>query len=63
MKRRTARGIGIGLLVIAAAFVAYALGHPEAAFPWGNGVTYTLYAVYAAAVVVFLIAPFGQKQR
>ena len=63
MKKSTARGIGIGLLVIAAAFVAYALGHPEASFPWSNGVTYGIYAVYTAAVVVFLIAPFSPKQR
>ena len=63
MKRRTARGIGIGLLVLAAAFSGYTLGHPEASFPWGNGVTYALYAVYAAAVVVLLIAPFGKRQR
>lgn len=63
MKKVTARAIGIGLLVIAAAFVGYALDHPEASFPWGNGVTYGIYAVYVAAVVVFLIAPFGQKQR
>lgn len=63
MKRRTARGIGAAMLVLAAAFVAYALGHPETSFPWGNGVTYTLYAVYAAAVVVLLIAPFGGRKR
>ena len=63
MKKSTARAIGIGLLVIAAAFVGYALGHPEASFPWGTGVTYTLYAVYAAAVVVLLLAPIGKRQR
>lgn len=63
MKRRTARRIGIGLMVIAVAFVAYALGHPEASFPWGSGVTYTLYAVYTAAIVVLLAAPFGKNQR
>lgn len=63
MKKSTARAIGIGLLVIAAAFVGYALGHPEASFPWSSGITYGIYAVYAAAVVVFLIAPFDHKQR
>ena len=63
MKKSTARGIGIGLLVVAAAFVGYALGHPEASFPWGTGVTYALYAVYAAAVVVLLLAPIGKRQR
>lgn len=61
MKKSTVRGIGIGLLVIAVAFVGYALGHPEASFPWSSGVTYSIYAVYAAATVLLLAAPFGQR--
>ena len=63
MKRKTARWIGLAMALGAAAFVGYALGHPEASFPWGNGITYGIYAVYAAAVVVLLTAPFGKKQR
>ena len=63
MKRKTARWIGAGLLVIAAAFLVYVLNHPEGSFPWPNGVTYTLYAVYAVVTAALLVAPFGEKQR
>lgn len=36
-----------GLLLLGGmTFSAYALGHPEGSFRWGNGVTYTVYAAY-----------------
>lgn len=60
MKRKTARGIGLAMLAVAVAFVLYALNHPEGFFPWGSGVTYALYAVYAVVTAVLLIAPFGR---
>ena len=52
MTKKTSRIIGIVMLVAAAVFVIYALGRPEAGFPWSNTVTYNLYAVYLLAAVV-----------
>ena len=50
------------MLIIAAAFVAYALGHPEGNFPWPKEVTFGLYAVYCAAMIFLFIAPFGRRK-
>lgn len=61
MKARTSRMIGLLLLVVAVAFVLFALSHPEASFPWSNGITYFLYLGYLLVMVVLLIAPFHKK--
>ena len=49
----------IGWVMVAAliAFVAFALGHPEASFPWSNGVTYTIYGLYIIVTLGLLILP------
>jgi len=62
MRKRTARIIALLMLIIAAAFVAYALGHPEGNFPWPKEVTFGLYAVYCAAMIFLFIAPFGRRK-
>ena len=49
------------MLMAAAAFVIYALRHPEAAFPWSNAVTYILYGLYLIAMLVMAAAPFKKK--
>lgn len=36
-------------------FAAYALHHPEGAFPWGNRVTFILYGVYLALLFKSLV--------
>lgn len=46
MKKKISLLIGIFLLIIAVCFIGYALNHPEAAFPWGNRVTFILYGIY-----------------
>lgn len=48
------------MLILAAAFLLIALGHPEMSFPWDNGITYTLYIIYALMMAILLIAPFRQ---
>lgn len=56
---------GIGCLMAAAAigFMAYALNYPEASFPWHNGVTYAIYAVYSAVTVsMFCISKKTKKK-
>ena len=61
MTKKRARLLGLLLLLAAVLFVLYALQNPQAGFPWGNGVTYTLYGV-CAAVLVLLIAPFKRRK-
>ena len=46
------------MLIAAVAFFVYALGHPEASFPWGSGATYTLYEAYALLMLLLFAAPF-----
>ena len=55
IQRRFCMGLGLVMLVLAAAFVGYALGHPEGSFPWPLGVTYGLYGLYAACTVALLV--------
>lgn len=46
------------MLIVAIAFVVFALKHPETSFPWSNTVTYAIYAVYLIVVTILLVAPF-----
>ena len=55
------RMIGIVMLVIAIAFAAYALQHPEGSFPWSGNVTRAVYAVYVIVMIVFIVSP-GKKR-
>ena len=58
MKRKTSRLVAWVMLLVAFAFFVYALGHPEASFPWGSGATYTLYGAYALLMLLLFAAPF-----
>lgn len=58
MKKKTSRLIALVMLIAAVAFFVYALGHPEASFPWGSGATYTLYGPYALLMLLLFAAPF-----
>lgn len=62
MKKRYCRIAGVVLLLAAIVFVGYALGHPEASFPWSNGVTYGIYGAYLLLVLCLLIAPVEKKR-
>lgn len=57
MKKNVSRMIGFVMVVIAIAFVVFALNHPEMSFPWSNTITWMLYGLYALVAVVLLIAP------
>lgn len=57
MSKKTSRIIAGVMLLLAVIFAAYALFHPEAGFPWSNTITYGLYAVYTAVMIVLFIAP------
>lgn len=49
--------LGGVLCLLAAAFVAVALTHPELAFPWPNWVSYTIYALYGIYTVLIFCMP------
>ena len=45
------------MLIVAIAFIIFALNHPEKSFPWSNRITWLLYGVYFLVTIVLLIAP------
>lgn len=57
MRKKTAR-LAAGMLVLAAVFFLYALATPQAGFPWGNAVIYTLYGAYLWVMRLLFAAPF-----
>ena len=61
MKKSISRIIGLTMLIIAIAFIIFALNHPEKSFPWSNTITWLLYGVYFLVTVVLLIAPKIKK--
>ena len=60
MSKKASRMIGGMMLILAAEFLLIALGNPEMSFPWDNGITYTMYMIYALMMAILLIAPFKQ---
>ena len=61
MKKNTSRIVGLIMLIIAVAFIIFALNHPEMSFPWNNTITWFLYGLYFLVTVVLLIAPKMKK--
>ena len=61
MKKSTSRIVGLVMLIIAVAFIAFALNHPEMSFPWNNTITWLLYGLYVLVIVVLFIAPKMKK--
>ena len=48
---------GAVLVLIAAAFIAFALKHPELSFPWPNWVSCVLYALYGIYTLLIFLMP------
>lgn len=61
MKKSISRIIGVIMLIVAIAFIIFALNHPEKSFPWSNRITRLLYGVYFLVTIVLLIAPKMKK--
>lgn len=61
MKKSTSRIVGLVMLIIAVAFIVFALNHPEMSFPWNNTITWLLYELYVLVIVVLFIAPKMKK--
>lgn len=49
------------MLLVAAGFLWYALGHPEDSFLWSNTVSFMLYGGYLLLAAIFLTAPSRRK--
>ena len=61
MKKSTSRIAGLVMLIIAVAFIMFAVSHPEMSFPWNNTIAWLLYGLYVLVTVVLLIAPKMKK--
>ena len=61
MKKSTSRIAGLVMLIIAVAFIMFAVSHSEMSFPWNNIITWLLYGLYVLVTVVLLIAPKMKK--
>ena len=61
MKKSASRIVGLVMLIIAVAFIMFAVSHPEMSFPWNNTITWLLYGLYVLVTVVLLIAPKLKK--
>lgn len=55
--------IGCLMLVIATAFLIYALNHPEASFQLSLTVTYILYLLYLIIMISMFILGLRKKNR
>lgn len=56
--------VGILMLAAAAGFVLFALNHPEMSFVWPNSVTYTIYLIYfAVMLVMFALSVYYRKKK
>ena len=61
MKKSASRIVGLVMLIIAVAFIMFAMNPPEMSFPWNNTITWLLYGLYVLVTVVLLIAPKMKK--
>ena len=61
MKKSISRIIGVIMLIVAIAFIIFALNHTEKSFLWSNRITWLLYGVYFLVTIVLLIAPKMKK--
>lgn len=55
--------IGCVMVVAAICFVAYAIYHPWASFPWPNEITYTIYALYIVLTIFMFIKSVRVKKK
>jgi len=61
MKRKTYLCVGIAMLLLAIGFIIYAFNNPQVSFPWNNSITYTIYAIYAIAIIICFILALRKK--
>lgn len=52
---------GSALMLLAIAFILYAVNNPQASFPWSNAVTFSIYIAYG--LLTGLICGLAFKHR
>lgn len=55
--------IAVIMTLLAIIFIVIALSHPELSFPWSNTVTYILYVLYMAAMIVIYILGIIKRNK
>lgn len=50
-------------VILAVGFLCYALGHPEASFPWGLEITYLIYAMYLITNFIIFLSAFVLRKK
>ena len=53
--------LAAGLILAALGFLAYALNHPEASFPWSNQVSFSLYGLYGIVTLTVCAAAWRTR--
>lgn len=56
MFKKICRIVLWGLVLFAVLFIIFAMTHPELSFPWGNNISYIIYAGYLVVVAGLAIA-------
>lgn len=55
---------GAVLVIAALVFVVYAISNPQLSFPWGNTITYTIYAAYIIlTIAMFVLAVKNRRNK
>ena len=55
--------IAVIMTLLAIILIVIALSHPELSFPWSNTVTYILYVLYMAAMIVIYILGIIKRNK
>ncbi len=61
--KKIARTIASVMLLLGLGFFLFALNHPEGAFPWSNTISYTIYMLYIAVMILLFITSFKGKDQ
>lgn len=54
--------VGFIMALILLAFLIYAFNHPSGSFPWSLEITYFIYAVYIAIMIIMFILSMKGKR-
>lgn len=63
MTRKITRVIGLFMLFVTVKFVIVACNNPQMSFPWSNTITYMLYIVWLAIMILCIVAPFEKMNE
>lgn len=58
MNKKIYRIVAIIMFLFLIGFILFAFNHPELSFPWQNSISYILYVLYIAVMIVFFVIDF-----